>query len=103
MITGQSVEEICKEIGENWSTNIYDNLMPYLSNKGFKSRVTKGVDITFDEVPNDSIVLFLYPNEKGHFVLKHDGKYYDPAIGIVEQYLAHRKVTSYLKFEKKEA
>ncbi|CAL2104577.1 protein of unknown function [Tenacibaculum sp. 190130A14a] len=103
MITGESIEDISKELGKDWETDIYEHIMPFLSKRNYNVRAIKVFDITFEEVPNESIILFRYPNGNGHFVIKHNDRYFDPAIGIVNQYLANRKITNYLTFEKKEA
>ncbi|AUC15875.1 hypothetical protein BTO06_12255 [Tenacibaculum sp. SZ-18] len=72
--------------------------MFYLNSKGYKTRLVQGVDITLDEIPNDSVVRFQYPNEKGPFVLKRNNKFYDPNIGEVLKYKYDHVVTHWLQF-----
>lgn len=99
MITGKSIEKICNELGKHWSTSIDSDMMPYLTNLGFKTRLVKGSDIDFTEVPNNSIIRIAYPNEKGHFIIKNNDKFYDPSIGVLTQILANRKITHYLTYK----
>lgn len=101
MITGKNVDEICEELGKHWSTSIDTDLMSYLNRSQYKTRLVKGSCITFEEIPNNSIIRLCYPSESGHFIVKTKGKYYDPSVGIIEEIKAHVKITHYLTFEEK--
>lgn len=99
MITGEDIENICKEIDNYYTTNIYTNLQEYL-NKDFKTLVAYG-KFNMEEVPNNSIVRLNKPDNSGHFILKtEEGKLFDPSVGIVEKYLNHTTITHYLTFKK---
>jgi len=99
MITGNSLEEICKDLGKDGTTNIDNDIMKYLNRQGYKTRLIKGYDITYSEIPDSSIIRLSYPTENGHFIVKHKGKYYDPAVGIIQEIKSHTKITHYLTFE----
>lgn len=102
MITGNTIEEVCKEIDKEYTTGIYTDLKPYLDNKGYKTTITYGEGFNINKVPNNSIIRFKKPDESGHFVLKNEnGEIYDPAVGIVKAYLNHYTISHYLRFEKK--
>lgn len=102
MITGNSIEEVCKEIDKKYTTGIYTDLKPYLDNKGYKTTITYGEEVNINEVPNNSIIRFKKPDESGHFVLKNEiGEIYDPAVGVVKAYLNHYTISHHLRFEKK--
>ncbi|SED21689.1 hypothetical protein SAMN04489761_4656 [Tenacibaculum sp. MAR_2009_124] len=101
MIMGKTINEICKDLGKDWSTCIQSDIMPFLNRNGYKTRLIKGVDIDFDEVPNSSIIRIAYPNEKAHFIIKSETKYIDPDYGIIQEVKANRKITHYLTYAKK--
>lgn len=100
MITGKSIAEICKEIGKEYTTNIYTDLQEYLKSKGYKTLVAYG-EMEIEEVPNNSIVRLNKPDHSGHFILKTaTGTIFDPAIGIVKKYMNHSTISHYLYFRK---
>ncbi len=101
MITGKSIEDICKEIGSIYTTNIYNDLQKYLNKKDYKTVVVFG-DLTMEEVPNNSIIRLSKPCGGGHFVLKSDNEILDPSIGKIKEYLNEYKISHYLKFEEKQ-
>lgn len=102
MITGKTIDEICDELGKKWTTYVQSDIQNYLDRNGYKTRLIQGKNISFDEVPNNSIIRVCFPSENGHVVVKHENKYYDPAVGIIDQMLAYVEITHYLTFEKKE-
>lgn len=100
MITKESIEDICKDIGKDWDTDVFLDWMPYLNRKGYRTRIIHGKDISFNEVPNGSIIRITRINNTSHAILKHNDKYYDPLIGIIDEFLNHDKITHYLTFNK---
>lgn len=100
MITGSSIDEICKSLGKDWLTSIESDLQHFLNSNGYSTRLTSGRNLQFKEVANNSIIRVCYPNGNGHFVLKKDNKIFDPSVGIIEEMLAYVKITHYLTFEK---
>ena len=102
MITGKTIEEICDDLNNIYTTSIYSDLQEYLEGNGFNTTVTFGSHIKFSDVPDDSIIRLKKPCNGGHFVLKIKSEIYDPAIGIVKEYKNHYKISHYLKFSKKQ-
>ena len=101
MITGKKIKKICKEIGKEYTTDIYGDLKPYLDKNGYTTSITYG-SIEINEVPNNSIIRLKKPDNSGHFVLKTtEGKIYDPSIGIVEKYMNQTTISHYLNFQKR--
>ncbi|PKH52417.1 hypothetical protein CXF68_17720 [Tenacibaculum sp. Bg11-29] len=100
MITGKSIDKICKYLGKDWLTSIESDLQNFLNRNGYKTRLISGKNLAFKEVTNNSIVRVCYPNGSGHFVLKTDNKIFDPSVGIIFKMLAYVKITHYLTFEK---
>jgi hypothetical protein len=94
MITGTSIDEICKIIGTEggtFNTDIYKVLkkhnIPYLY-KRCKY---------FDKIPNNSIVKIGYKTFKDtHFIFKTNNKFYDPYTGIIEKYSDNIESISYI-------
>ncbi|TDQ22760.1 hypothetical protein [Tenacibaculum caenipelagi] len=100
MITGKSIEEICKELGKEYYTNIVNDLQAYLEENGYKTLLSNG-SFEVKNVPNNSIIRLEKLDESGHFIIKNEiGKIYDPNIGIVEKYMNDTKITHYLNFVK---
>jgi hypothetical protein len=100
MITGKPLEEVCEELQNYWYTNIED-LEEYLDNKQFDTFLSVNKLMDFDEIPDNSIIRFWKLDGKGHFIVKYEGKYYDPAIGIVEKYYKDVKPNYYLSYYKR--
>lgn len=100
MILDKTVEEVCNDMNEHWSTSFEYDTLPYLESKGYEARCIKSRNLTFDEIPNDSLVRICRPDESGHVMIKHNDKYYDPAIGIIEQPIGHFRVTHYITYKK---
>ena len=101
MITGNSIEEVCKKMEKQYYTNLQTDLKKYLDSNGYKTLLCVG-EVKINEVPNNSIIRFNKPDETGHFALKNEiGEIYDPAVGIVKAYLNHYTISHYLQFEKK--
>lgn len=99
MITGKSIQEVCKDMNKYRSTSLFKDIAKYLEKQGYK--VTKHTGrVEFDEVPDNSVIRVTFPNKAGHFIIKHKGKYYDPAVGVVEEFNNYRKITHYIKFNK---
>ena len=103
MITGMSINEVCNLLGKSETTNFLTDLKPFLQEQGYETHYLKVR--TFDQIPNNSIVLLEFPNEKdaekGHFCIKFRNQYYDPAVGIIKKYEpSNRLPHSYLKFTK---
>ncbi|WP_435263859.1 hypothetical protein [Tenacibaculum sp. nBUS_03] len=102
MITGKSVTEICKLLNKEESTNIIKDLKPFLESNGYDTSYKKVR--TFEDVPNNSIVLLEFPDESinGHFTLKVDNEFYDPSVGVISKYNKETRLPhSYLNFKKK--
>lgn len=100
MILGISIDEAIKLLNnKKRSTSLYKDIAVALERQGFEVEKHTG-QIEWDEVPNNSIVRVVFPNKAAHFIIKHDDRYYDPAIGIVERYNDYRKITHYIKFRK---
>lgn len=102
MITGKSIDEICEELGKFWTTHLDSDLQSFLERNGYKTKLVGSGKIEFDEIPNDSLVRICFPSGNGHIIIKHDDKYYDPSVGIVQQMLAYVRVTHYLTFKKEQ-
>lgn len=100
MITGNSITDICKDLGKYWSTSIDNDLQSYLNRKEFKTSLISSKEVTFKDVPNNSIVRVCYPSSNAHFVVKSNNKIYDPSVGIIHEMLAYIKITHYLTFQK---
>ena len=100
MITGKSIEEICKILGKDWLTSLDNDIQTYLDRNGYCTQLISSKNLSFKETPNNSIIRVCYPNGNGHFVLKLNDKIYDPSVGIIYQMLAYIKITHYLTFEK---
>lgn len=97
MITGKSIEEVCKDMNKYRRTSLYGDLDKYLEGQGFKVTRHSG-EVEFSEVPDNSIVRVVYPNKGSHFLVKYKGLYYDPAVGVVERYNKYVEITHYIKF-----
>ncbi|MGG8495949.1 hypothetical protein ACQY1Q_06010 [Tenacibaculum sp. TC6] len=103
MIIGKPTEQICKELQKDGTTNIIKDLKPYLEKNGFDTEYKKVR--TFKDIPNNSIVLLEFPDESqsGHYTLKINNVYYDPAVGILKNYNEETRLPhSFLKFKKTE-
>lgn len=100
MITGISIDEICREIGKDWLTSLDGDLQSFLNKKGYETRMISGKNLKFKEIKNNSIIRVCYPNGNGHFVIKSANKIYDPSVGIIQEMIAYIKITHYLTFEK---
>ncbi len=100
MITGFSIESVCKKLSNYWTTNIYDDLQPFLNNNGYTSKVVKALNIEFSQIPNNSILFYKYPSGNGHFVTKHNDQIYDPNYGIVNAIDVNARITTYLEYSK---
>lgn len=101
MITGKPINEICKVLGKEESTNIFKDLKPFLESNGYQTIYKKVRN--FKSIPNNSIVLLEFPDESnnGHFTLKINNKYYDPSVGIISKYNKKTRLPhSYLNFKK---
>ena len=70
MITEKTIEEICLDIGKDYLTSIQGDLQPFLNRNKFKTRLISGQNITFNEVPNNSVIRVSYPSSNAHFVVK---------------------------------
>lgn len=99
MVTGKTLEEVCSDLQNYWHTNISKDIKGYLDKNGFRTTLSEEKLIDFEDVPNNSIIRFWNFKGKGHFVVKYNGKYYDPAVGIVEKYYKEVKVNYYLSYE----
>lgn len=99
MVTGKDVKEVCKDMNKYRSTQLYGDLDKYLKREGYEVTRHSGV-VNPDEVPNNSIIRFVFPNGGGHFVVKSEDKYYDPAIGVVLEFNDYRKITHYINYKK---
>lgn len=100
MILGISIDEAIKLLNnKKKSTSLYDDLAVALERHGYEVKKHTG-EVDWDEVPDNSIIRVVFPTKAGHFIIKHRGKYYDPAIGIVEGYNDYRKITHYITFKK---
>lgn len=101
MILDISIDEAIKLLNnKKKSTSLYDDLAVALERHDFEVGKSTG-EVDWDEVPDNSIIRVVFPTKAGHFIIKHRGKYYDPAIGIVEGYNDYRKITHYITFKKK--
>lgn len=99
MITSKTVEQVCNELSEEGTTHIETHLQPYLNTNDYKTRLVKGNSISFEEVPNQSIIRLCYPSGGGHFIIKLNGKYLDPQIGLIDKIMINYvKITHYLTF-----
>ncbi len=100
MILDRPVDVICKEMNKYRTTDLYKDVAEKLIREGYEvKKVRRGA--AFEDVPNNSVLRIQFPSGNGHFVIKHDGKYYDPATGIVEDYKdTYRTVTAYFTFKK---
>ena len=103
MITGKTVEEICSALENNWSTSMDRDIQRYLNRNDFSTSITYNHKLSFEKIPNNSIIRVCYPNEAAHFVVKHKDKIYDPSVGIIDQMLAYVKITHYLTYEKRKS
>lgn len=101
MITGVPVEDICKELKKYWHTDITKDFIPHLKKHGFKAKLVSKEFMSFDEIPNNSIIRVCWFNSKGHFIVKHNDIYYDPAKGLILEYKCFTKINHYIKFSKK--
>ena len=99
MVTNKTIDQVVKDLGRDWHTDIKQDIQFYLDRNSFKTRLISGEQISFDEVPDNSIIRLCYPSANGHFVVKHNGKYYDPSVGIVEQMISYVKITHYLTYQ----
>ncbi len=100
MILDMSVEDVCNEMDEHWSTSFEYDTEPYLNGKGYKTSLVKTRNLKFEDVPNHSLIRICRPDESGHVLIKYEDKYYDPAIGIIEKPIGHFKVTHYITYKK---
>ncbi|CAL2084907.1 hypothetical protein [Tenacibaculum sp. 190524A02b] len=98
MITGKSIDQICKEIGKEYTTNIYTDLQEFLNKNNYKAVVSYG-DFNLEEIPNESIIRFKKPCGGGHYVLKVDDVFLDPLVGEVKCYMNGYKVSHYLSYK----
>lgn len=102
MITGKSIKKICKELNNFYTTNIYTELQEYLNDNGYRALVTYDKDgIGWNEVLNDSIIRLKKPCGAGHFIIKYNNEYYDPATGIVKTFKKDYIITHYLHYDRK--
>ena len=100
MIVGKTVEEVCKSLGKIYYTNLNPDLKRYLEGNGYSTLMATG-PFEISEVPSNSIMRMEKPDTSGHFVIKIDEKkVFDPAVGIVSEYLNHYKISHYLSFWK---
>lgn len=101
MVTGKTVNEVCKDLEHFWGTDITKDFEPYLQENGFETELVSKKFFSFDEVPNNSILRLWWLSDKGHFVVKHNDEYYDPATGIIKEYLIDVKVNHYIHYRRK--
>lgn len=102
MITGKSIKKICKALDNNYTTNIYTDLQEYLNDNGYRALVIYDKDgIKWNEVPNSSIIRLKKPCGGGHYIVKHNNEFYDPATGIVKVFKKDYTISHYLTYENK--
>lgn len=99
MVTDSTVDEVCKEMDKYEETLVLTDISHHLHKKGYFTRhIYNNSELTFDDIPDNSIIRGVNRNGRGHYVVKHKGKYYDPAIGIVEEYLNEFRPTNYIEY-----
>ncbi|CAM1374369.1 Protein of unknown function [Tenacibaculum litopenaei] len=100
MIVGKTVEEVCNSLGRIYYTNLNPDLKSFLQDNGYRTLMATG-PFEISEVPSHSIMRMEKPDTSGHFVIKIDEKkVFDPAVGVVSEYLNHYKISHYLSFWK---
>ena len=100
MITGKSLNQICKDLGKYWETHIVDDLQKYLDKNGFSTKLVNAIGMKFEDIPDNSLVSFKYQNGTTHSVVKYRNEYYDPDIGVVKYYDDKVMLFSYIKFKR---
>lgn len=101
MILNCDLYRLCTVLNNHWVMDIKD-LKLHLELNKYKTELHNREYgfYKFENIPNNSIIRFWNFDGTGHFVLKHDGKYYDPSIGIIEKYYKEIKINMYLTYEK---
>ncbi|CAL2108639.1 hypothetical protein T190115A13A_80214 [Tenacibaculum sp. 190524A02b] len=84
MILNKTVEEVIDDLGKDKTTCLIKDLKPYLQRNGYEVEFKK--IRYFEEVPDSSIIRIEFQGEStnGHFLLKTNGKFYDPHVGVIE-------------------
>lgn len=104
MITGKTLGQVCDELGKFSRTSLLEDLRPYLNDNIDDLSSYHIYEDDINSIVDDSIILLSYPNyngNNGHFIIKHNDLYYDPAVGIIKELdMSYRKIESVLYFNK---
>ena len=105
-ITGIPTKKICDALDNNYSTNIFTELVPFIRKQGFDIYIVYAYEshLSFDDIPDDSLIRLHKNDGGGHFVVKKNGVYVDPSGEIVLSYSEKKfKVSHYAPFKKRES
>ena len=97
MVTGDTKEEIINKLQNTGELSLQKEVMWYLHEKGYKTRVITSFNIKKEDIPDNSIVRLEDINNKGHFVLLKDNVFLDPNVGKVLSYISRKRITHYLE------